>query len=173
MPKIGGKLTSVGGQEFGLDVQATMIGQKELDRNLKMMTSAARRSVVRSSLRKGLRLTVKAMRRLAPRGRFLRLFKSIRTISQKTEGRELVRLGVGPTQRRHVARFLETGFDHVGGKRISGRPWMRPAWDSTKEQVFLVFAQDLGGSMLRFMKRIERKIKTGKVTAGTRRFLKL
>lgn len=168
MPSLGGKLTSIGGQEFGLDVQATMIGQKELDRNLKMMTNAARRSVVRSSLRKGLRSTVKAMRRLAPRGKFLRIFKSIRTVSQKTEAGELVRLGVGPTNRRHIARFLETGT-----KFIKPRPWMRPAWDETKDDVFLVFVQDLGGSMLRFMKRIERKIKTGKVTAGTRKFLKL
>lgn len=162
------KILMPSNREMGMNVSAAMIGQKELDRALKTMPRSARRSVVGASLRKGLRVAAKAMRRLAPRGKFLRIFKSIKTISQRSRGRDLVRLGLGPTLQRHVARFLETGT-----RFIKAQPWMRPAWDSTKEQVFLVFANDLGGSMLRFMKRIERKIKTGKVTAATRRFLKL
>jgi HK97 gp10 family phage protein len=114
--------------------------------------------MVASAQKKALKPVVEAAKQNAPVGDSRGMRDSIK--ARHVSAREARRLGaavikptaVGPDREHFYAQFLE-----FGTSKYAARPFLRPAWDSTKDQVLADFSGLLWKAIDRRAKRVAKK----------------
>lgn len=132
-------------------------GLKELDAALGQFTAPKRRAIGRAALDAGGQITAKAARALAPvdEGNLRESIDVSGTLSPKQKSAHKKQAEqerfVGPDSRpsAHIREF--------GGDGSRPQPFMRPAWDATKEQVLNRIGDELWMGIEKAVQRSARK----------------
>ncbi len=154
-------------------VQGIVYGQKQVEDALKQLSKATGKSVLRRALKESSKPTVEAARRLVPVGdgnlRDSIIANSKLSASQaaKTLRRGAVRLYVGTSWPKGAHGHLqEFGTAHHGSQ-----PFLRPAWDATKQKVLDSIEGEIWRSLAKSAKTLARKAAKGTLSKSARRAL--
>lgn len=112
-----------------------LIGMEQFRQQMEALTDKQKRQVVRNSLRKAGRVVVSSARSKVRRdtGQLARdISVSVSVNSSKAEA------DIGFKKRSFHGRFLELGTVHMAPK-----PFLRPALDSSREEIEQVFAAEM------------------------------
>lgn len=157
--------TRIGGQ---------VIGGRELERALKQLPRATGKNVLRRALRNAAKPTAAAAEAMAPRGPTGNLQASI-SIGTKLKPSQRgdsslsgVQLYIGATSppgyHAHLIEF--------GTVKMTARPFMRPAWDSTQQQVLASISDEVWKSLAKSARTLARKAERGTLTRSAERALR-
>ena len=157
-------MVRVGGEVFG---------GKELERALKQLPKATAKNVLRRALRNAAKPTVAAAEAMVPVGPTgnLKASISINTrlkVSQRTGGRtDGVEIFIGasspPGYHAHLIEF--------GTVQMAAQPFMRPAWDSTQQEVLASISDEVWKSLAKSARTLARKAERGTLSRTARRAL--
>lgn len=149
-----------------MDIRLT--GVKEIDQVLKGLPKQVNHKIVQSANVQAVKPLVEKAKLTAPEGPTGNLVDSIGSV--KLPARRATNLGevhVGPRRggrnKGHHGHLIEYGTTVRKNKkganrgRISPKPFMEPAWESTKSRVLANVNDELGKSLFRFMKRTIKK----------------
>lgn len=145
-------------------------GAKELDKAFKQLPRATAKSVLRRALKKAAKPTAVAAESLAPLGPTGNLRASIEVSprlkkSQRRGGRpEGVELYIGSTApHAHLLEF--------GTVNMPAHPFLRPAWDSTKQRVLDAIESEIWESLSKAARTLAKKAQAGTLGRAARRTL--
>jgi HK97 gp10 family phage protein len=158
---------------MAVNIGGEVIGAKELEQALKQLPKATAKGVLRRALSNAAKPTAQAAESLAPRGATGNLQASIEIStrlkkSQKHGKRTGVELFIGATtpQGAH-AHLLE-----FGTAKMSAQPFLRPAWDSTQQQVLESIKSEVWKALAKSARTLARKAERGTLSAAARRALR-
>jgi HK97 gp10 family phage protein len=156
-------MVKIGGQVFG---------GKELEAALKQLPKATGKNVLRRALRNAAKPTAAAAEAMAPLGPTGNLRASM-TIGPKKSRRGIkspktgVEIYIGPSYPKGFhAHLVEFGTIKTGA-----RPFMRPAWDSTKQEVLESISAELWAALAKSARTLARKAERGTLSRTARRAL--
>ena len=138
-------------------VKVEVLGLKELDEALNAFTPGKRRAIGRKALDEGGQITARAARTLAPvdEGNLQEsidvsgvLSRRQRGLHSKVDEQERF-IGPGTHPQGHLREFGSDGHPP--------QPFMRPAWDSTKNQVLQRIGDELWLGVARETERMNKK----------------
>lgn len=144
-----------------MKVTVTVEGLRELDKALSAFTERKRRSIGRKALDSGGQITAKAARALAPvdEGDLREGIDVSGTLSRRQRSQHQKRseqerfVGPGTHPQAHLREF--------GGDGHAPDPYMRPAWDQTKNQVLQRIGDELWLGVEKEVKRAARRAARG------------
>lgn len=112
-----------------MDARIKLSGDKELERNLKKITRAAKGRALRKAAKAGAEPIVQSAKRQVSvdTGKMRQHIRS--WFSQRRSESVTVSVGVTAKSRAHVARFHE-----LGTSKMAARPFLRPAIDEQKQK---------------------------------------
>jgi HK97 gp10 family phage protein len=134
-------------------VTAEVTGLRELERNLNQLAEAVARKVLRKAARDAMGKMKTKIQAAAPvgrkplrKGRTIRLSEGIlmgiKIVGEGVHGAS-IRVVVG-LRKRPRERWVGYGrYVEFGTVKIAAHPWMRPTWDSNKDQLLTDFADNL------------------------------
>jgi len=145
-------------------------GAKEIEAVLKELPEQVGRNVLNGALMSGANVVVKEARARAPRGKgdtkdakgrnVGHLFQNIRRKRWKRGSHSAeVKIGIGAA---FWGMFLE-----FGTSKMAARPWLRPAWDASKEKALAAIGKSLGRGLERAATKLAGKY--SKSGLGSRR----
>lgn len=152
-------------------IGAEIIGGKELEAALKQLPKATAKNVLRRALRNAAKPTVTAAKQMVPVGPTGNLKVSLTVGARfykrgaKTPGTVEIFIGA-TTPKGYHAHLIE-----FGTVKMSARPFMRPAWDSTKDAVLASISEELWKSLAKSARTLARKAERGTLTKTARRAL--
>lgn len=146
-------------------------GAKELEKALKQLPKSTSKSVLRTALRNAAKPTVNMAKATAPVGPTGNLRSSItaKTSLSKSQKKRRQKVGdvemfIGPTAPHgHLLEF--------GTVKMAPRPFMRPAWDSTKQEVLDSIEKELWQAISKAASRLAKKAEAGTFSRTARRAL--
>lgn len=159
-----------------MKVTVNFTGKKEIDELLKKLPEAVSDKVLKSAHTQAAKLVVNKAKLLAPEGLTGNLIDSIGVVSKVKGAQKSVRTpkgavaagprrGKGKNLQGHHAHLVEYGTvtrQQKNGK-VTGvmpaKPFMKPAWESTKDQVKESIREEVGKSTIKTMKRTIKKAK--------------
>lgn len=159
---------------FQYKIRGELIGAKELEQALKQLPKSTAKGVLRRALSNAAKPTVDAAKSLVPRGKTGNLQASIEIstrlkASQKKGGRpQGIEMFIGATWPKGAHAHLV----EFGTVKTSARPFMRPAWDSTKEKVLDSIQAEIWKSLAKSARTLARKAERGTLSAAARRALR-
>lgn len=124
----------------------TVHGLKELQRDLRTLPRKIQGRVVRNATRAGAVVARRKAKETAPVGTG-QLKKDVVLRSRRTNNRHEVRVSVGVKQTSFYGMFQE-----FGTRFMAARPWLRPAFDSTKDEAHKTIAERIWLEVQRVMK---------------------
>lgn len=154
-----------------MNVKLSLTGVKEIDRVLKAMPQAITHNVLAAAHAAAARPLVEKAKLLAPEGPTGNLIDSIGTIkTPMKKANSIGEVAVGPRRRRpykgHHGHLIEYGHWTRRGKNkkstgkdrfIEGKPFMKPAFEATKQLVINNITTELGKKLYSTMKRYIKK----------------
>lgn len=150
-----------------------ILGGKELERALAQLPKATAKSVLRRALRKAAKPTVAAAESMVPVGPTgnLKASISINTrlkVSQRGGSRSGgVEIFIGasspPDYHAHLVEF--------GTVHMAAQPFMRPAWDSTQQEVLASISAEVWASLAKSARTLARKAERGTLSRTAQRAL--
>jgi HK97 gp10 family phage protein len=160
-------------------------GLKELDAALAELPKTTGKNVMRSAARKALEPVISAARPLVPEdsGNLKKSLKITTRLSKrqaaimrreyKTEGKAAISMFAGPSALPH-AHLIEFGtkprYQKKTGKfvgQVKAQPFLRPAWDSKKDDVLNIFKKEMWTKIEKAAQRLARKAaKAAKASGG-------
>lgn len=159
-----------------MKIRVEIEGARELDAALAQLPAATGKAVMRRALTKAARLTASRARAYAP-VETGNLRESI-TITPRLNRRQSrgqpkagdVAIYVGPA----VGKGAKGSHGHLlefGTYKMAARPFMRPAWESTKDQVLRTIQAELWAELRKAARRLARKAAAGKLSKSAFRTL--
>lgn len=136
------------------NVQLT--GFKELSRKLETLGRKRGKVVVRKAVNKAATPMVKAARRLAPVGETGNLKRGLTKAVRSYKAGALIvafignKRGQGGAAHAHLVEFGTVERYHKSGKSVGAmpaKPFMRPAFDQTKDQQLSILAREIGAGL--------------------------
>lgn len=155
-----------------MTVRSKIVGAKQLENALKQLPKATSKNVLRRALIKAAAPTEAAARAMAPRGPTGNLQASIDVgtklkPSQQGARRPGVEVYVGATAppgfHAHLIEF--------GTAKMAARPFMRPAWEQTKDKVLEILSVEVWTAIAKAARTLARKAERGKLSKTARRML--
>jgi len=156
-----------------MKIRAELIGAKELEAALAQLPKATAKSVLRRALTSAAKPAAAQAQALAPRGRTGNLQASIRisTRLNKRQGKLHDAQGVevyigaaaGKGAKGNHAHLLE-----FGTVKMAARPFLRPAWESTKEKVLAAIQTEVWAALAKSARTLARKAAAGKLSRAAR-----
>ena len=153
-----------------------LTGVKELMSLLDQLpTVAMQKGVVRNALKKAAKPTMEMAKQNLPRGKTGNLEKSIKVSTSlkgsqkkgKTIDRSTVEVYVGSTApHAHLIEFGTGPRETKNGAyrgQVSPTPFLRNAWDATKDAALRIFAKEMETELLKAAKRLASKAERGKL----------
>ena len=143
-------------------------GVKELNNALKQLPKSVGKSVLRSALTKAAEPVRAEAQRLAPvDSRLLVESIVVKSTLKKSQRRGSPKVGavqmfIGPTAPHGF--LVEFGTNHS-----APQPFLRPAWESRKEQVTETLEREIWAALSRAAKRLAKQAATGKLSRASRR----
>ena len=137
---------------------AAMSGGPEVIAALKGIADiGAIKKLVQAAQKKALKPVVEAVKQNAPVGNSGGMKDSIKAVhmsarAARSAGAVIKPTEVGPDVEHFYAQFLE-----FGTSKFAARPFLRPAWDATKDQVLADFSGLLWKAIDRRAKRVTKK----------------
>lgn len=149
-------------------------GLRELEaRLLELDALAAQKLLRRAARRSMIQLERQATSNAESFARSGALAESIKIVNVKPKGNETVAVQVGPKKKDRRAVALQNiyygrkrkgifyghlvefdrGVRGISGRRVSGKPWFTPAWNSTKSGIVPEFQKILAQGLARIAKR--------------------
>ena len=151
--------------------KANMVGWKELEAALKTLPTGASKSTMKAAGKKALAPVAVAAARMAPRSSEHKphLADSITVSTQLTRRQRrargkrgeveifagarvpyahLVEFGTGPRQNKKTGAFFG---------QMPAQPFMRPAWDSHKDEAVAIFRKEIWGELKKTARKLRRK----------------
>ena len=134
-------------------------GLKELDAALKQLPKATAKAVLRRVATKALKPFDEAWRRNAPRltgaleesgGIGTKLTTRQARLNRKRNDKAFVEVFAGPNDPAAIQ-------DEFGNTNQAAQPFVRPAWDATKNQALEIVKTELGGEIEKTAKRAARR----------------
>lgn len=112
-----------------MDARIKLSGDKELERNLKKITRAAKGRALRKAAKAGAEPIVQEAKRRVPvdTGKTQQHIRS--WVARRSSDSVTVSVGVTAKSRAHVARYLE-----LGTSKMAARPFLRPAIDEKQRK---------------------------------------
>ena len=157
-----------------MKITGELFGAKELEDALRQLPRATAKSVLRRALIKSAEPTEALARELAPRGNTGNLKISIDAkaqlkASQKSGGKiDGVEIFVGATTPKGAhAHLLE-----FGTVKMAPHPFMRPAWDATKNAVLATIKKEIWTSLAKSARTLARKAVRGTLSKAATAALK-
>jgi hypothetical protein len=148
-----------------MDVRIRLTGVKEIDDVLKGLPKQVNHKLLQQAHTQASKVLVEKAKLLAPEGENGDLVDSIGTVREGfAKASELGLVQTGPRRRRgrykgHAGHLVEYGTvsrrNRSGANRgiMPKKPFMEPAWESTKDKVIGSINGFLGKALLNFMKR--------------------
>ncbi|WP_137387969.1 HK97-gp10 family putative phage morphogenesis protein [Rhodoligotrophos defluvii] len=160
-------------------------GAKELDRALAELPKAYAKSALRDMLKKAAKPVADAARARAPEGPNRKLRGSIRVSTRLKESqrrgrvkRGAVEIFIGatypPGNNAHLVEFGTGPRYHKNGKYVGQmppKPFMRPAWDASKDQALAILREEAWMALYRAARRLAKRAVSGKLGKSARRHL--
>lgn len=153
-------------------IRGDIIGGKELEAALMQLPKATAKNVLKRALERAAAPVVIEAESLAPRGPTGNLIASLDVStklksSQKTGHPVGVELYIGAkTPPGYHAHLLE-----FGTAKMAARPFLRPAWDSTKQKVLSEISAEIWKALSKAARTLARKAAKGTLTVTARRIL--
>jgi len=148
-------------------------GAKELEAALRALPKATAKSVLRNALKNAAAPTVAAAERMAPIGPTGDLSNSI-TVKAQLKKTQQGSSKVGDVE-MYVGATTPTGAHahliEFGTSKMSAKPFMRPAWESTKRAVLRNFERELWASLSAAAARLAKKAEAGTLGRAARKAL--
>ena len=142
-------------------MQVTFSGGRALERALRELGSLRRvKSALTRSAKRALQPIAEATRQRVPRetGQLAAGVTVVPLTRRQGGSADAVSLGVvftGP--HRTLAHLYEFGFTQRNGQPSPARPFLRPAWDSGRDQALTDFGGELWAFLARTAKRARRR----------------
>jgi|SRR5690606_31370984 len=151
-----------------MDVRIRVTGVKEIDTVIRKLPDQVNHKLLQSAHLQALKLTVDKAKMLAPEGPTGNLVDSIGTVRPSFKrASELGLVESGPRRKGRykgqAGHLVEYGTrprqTKKGANRgaMKAKPFMEPAWESTKNDVIKSINQYLGRALVNFMKRVIRR----------------
>jgi HK97 gp10 family phage protein len=165
-------------------VGGEVLGAKQLDNALKQLPKATAKNVLRRSLMKSVKPTEEAAIALAKRGETGNLQESVEVSTKLKKSQQGGRVKAGAVEvfvgasttggkKGHHAHLIEFGWFHaISGLFIPPQPFMRPAWESTKNIVLGTFADEVWSSLAKAARTLARKAEKGTLSRTATRALR-
>lgn len=156
-------------------IKQTLTGARELEAALRQLPRATAKGVLRRALRKAAAPTATVAEALAPRGATGNLLASIdvRTVLVKSQKKRRPKIGdvelfIGATTPKGAhAHLLE-----FGTSKMAAQPFLRPAWDSTKQQVLDAIETEIWESLSKAARTLAKKAAAGTLGKAAREALR-
>lgn len=151
-----------------MDVRIRVTGVKEIDTVIRKLSDQVNHKLLQAAHLQALKLTVDKAKMLAPEGPAGNLVDSIGTVRPSFKrASELGLVESGPRRKGRykgqAGHLVEYGTrprqTKKGANRgaMKAKPFMQPAWESTKNDVIKSINQYLGRALVNFMKRVIRR----------------
>jgi HK97 gp10 family phage protein len=163
-------------------VGGEVLGAKHLDNALKQLPKATAKGVLRRALLKSAKPAEAAALALVPVGKTGNLQDSIEISTQLKKSQQKGRTKPGAVEvfigasttggkKGFHAHLIEFGWFHANGTTVPPRPFLRPAWESTKNIVLGTFADEVWTALAKAARTLARKAEKGTLTKTAQRVL--
>lgn len=156
-------------------IRAEVIGARELDRALEQLPRSTKKSVLRRALQKAAKPTAEAAEALAPVGSTGNLKVSIEVGTKLNDSQAKDRESTPDSVEIFVGASWPTGAHahllEFGTVKMAAQPFLRPAWDSTKDRFIEIMRAELWAAISKAAKTLARKAEAGTLGKGARRAL--
>lgn len=156
-----------------MKIQGAILGGKELENALKQLPKATGKSVLRRALRNAAKPTALVAESLAPRGPTGNLQASIEITTRLKKSQQ--RGGKFPGVEVYVGASTPTGSHahliEFGTVKMAAQPFLRPAWDSTKQKVLDAISDEIWKALRKSARTLARKAERGTLSKSARKAL--
>lgn len=154
--------------------RTTIAGAKELDRALAQLPNATSKSVLRRALKNAGKPTATLAERTAPLGPTGNLRDSVSVELKLTQSQQRRRAKAGDVE-MFIGATAPPGYHahliEFGTSKMSARPFLRPAWDSTKQKVLDEIESEIWKSLSKAARTLAKKAQAGTLGKSAQRKL--
>lgn len=141
-------------------VDINMLGDKQLVKDLAKFDQKNQRRIARAALKKGAAPTLDLARQLVPvdRGK-LKAALAIKPARGK-RNRIGVEINTGTREQLEIEpddKFYYPSVVEYGSRNMPAKPFMRPAFDRTKDEALTIVGDEMGKNIVRTLKRQGKK----------------